>query len=569
MGDFISAQISTDPGQMLATGIDSMNATLDANGFPGWSPQETHMAVIILSIIAQMFSEVAVVAATVVPAIWRAFGTQLLNIPYQNGAQASVMSTWNFTNPAPDPGGYIIPAGQLVYVDGELFYVQNAVYAPPGTTSVTALLICTDVGEEYNNLGGANVTAPRVQLASQIDWVTNVVTTGVTSGGSDPQSDVDYQNKLVATAQLQSPRIVTSDDFAKMAVSDLADEAVGITIGRATAIDSYYPDARVRASGGAGSTSLSCTTTNGQSRVYFATPCVAQVPSPGTTVTGTNIPANTYVDADPAPTESYFYLCDVNGNVVNASGSGTNSLTFGGMSGYGPLHLTCQVQVSNTSQVVTLITSPYYAAVPDAGARIYGANIAPGTTILPSPAPTTTGFTMSQAATGSANETVTISAWTNVGRCVTTFLTDPDGNALSPATMDAEEIFLAGFRESTFFTFVNAATYTPIYVTAQIHCTPGSDPTGTATAVQLAVASYLSPANWGSNGTSWLNMTSGFNMLRYNKLLGIIESVTGVDYVLANGLFFGTSPNPSTNVDLILPGPAPLPEAETISITCV
>ena len=112
---FVSANIQTDPTALLDGAIDQVNSTLDANGYPGWTANDASLSVIIMGAVAQIAADDANVAATVVPAIFRAFGTQLCGITYQQGAYATVLSTWTFSAAAPT-GGYLIPAGTVVII---------------------------------------------------------------------------------------------------------------------------------------------------------------------------------------------------------------------------------------------------------------------------------------------------------------------------------------------------------------------------------------------------------------------------------------------------------------------
>lgn len=152
-------------------------------------------------------------------------------------------------------------------------------------------------------------------------------------------------------------------------------------------------------------------------------------------------------------------------------------------------------------------------------------------------------------------------------REVCTFVTDPDGIALDSDAMDAISAWLATYREANFLTPVAAPTYHTIYATYEIHVLPGYDPAAVLANADSALLSYLSPKLWGSPSAAvaaagrWLNSTDGFNIVRYNKVLGIIENTPGVDYVPAGsaGLAIGLTASPTAVLDLTMTGPAPLP----------
>lgn len=481
MGDFVAAEITTDTTVLVDDAIDSMNANLEAAGFPGWTATDADLSVIMLGIIATIAVDVALVASTVLSAIFRAFGTQLLGIPYITGASATVTTTWVFTAAAPT-GGYMIPAGAAVIIDGFAFYVPAEIVTATGATSLsTVQLIASETGTAYNNLGGAGVV---VQLNDQIDWVQTVTTEGITANGQDAQTDEDYQDKLASTLRLQAPRPITADDFAAMVLSDLCEIQTGIVVGRATAVDGY-------------------------------------VPSP----------------------------------------------------------LLCTGTTTNTSAAITAMTPPYPGAVPEVGATVTGTGIPGGATVIASPAPTTTGFSISANATSTnVGQSITVGSWTSVSRAVTVFVADSVGAALSSPQMTALDVWLTGFREANFNVYVHAPTYTAIYIACQIHVLPGYDQTVAATSVQAALVAATSPAEWGvqtrpASGApaTWLNASSGFNVVRVNKLIGIAESIPGVDYVPTGQMKVGTAPAPSGTVDVTLSGQAPLPQSDntTVSVAVV
>lgn len=486
--DFVQVDIATDSASLLDDGITQINSTLTANGFPGWTADDADLAVIILSTVSQIAADNATVASTLLAAAFRAFGTVLFGIAYQNGTQAAVVSTWTFAAPAP-VGGYTIPGGTAVIIDSLAFYVANDVTTGTGDTTASVLLVASDVGIAYNGLGGIGAA---VEPSDQIDWVLSITTTAATSGGVDQEDDLDYENRLANALQLITPRPITASNFADLILSDFATQATGITVGRATSIDGYYPAART------------------------------------------------------------------------LSGGGT-----------GPTALTTQATLTNLSPTVTITTLPVPFAVPAVGATVTGTGIPGSTTVLASPAPTSAGFTLSNNATASGSNTLTITAWTNVERCDTTFVTDANGLALTNAQMDSLQAFLASEREITFLAFVEPPSYTTIYVTAVIHALASFVPSVVATAVQTALLAALSPATWGNplsastGSNAWQNSGTGFNVVRENVLIGLAQGVPGVQYV--SSLKLGIAPSPAGTVDVTLVGPAPLPLSDntTILVTTV
>lgn len=572
MSTFVNASITVDPTAILDNGLDAVNTNLAANGFPNWSPSDANLAVIIMGVVSQWAADNANTAATVSAAIFRAFGTQLCGIPYIQGAYAGVSSTWTFSSPAPT-GGYTVSAGTQVDIDGSGFYVQNTVVTSTGATNATVQLVSTLQGAAYNGLGGVNVP---VEPVDQIDWVTSIITAGFTNGGSDQESDTDYQNRLASVLQLQAPRPITASDYAAMVLSLLCQEQTGIAVGRATAIDGWYPAPRALTTGGAGSTVLYGTLVSGTSAVTIISGLGAnQVPQIGAALTAASgIASGTAVSQIPAPTPNGFTMS------IAATASVTENITVAGLSGYGPANLTGTGSVVSGSTAVTGVTGPYVGSIAAVGATVTATGVPTGDTVAASPAPTTTTFSLVSGATAThAAETITLNEWNTIARCVTVFVTDVNGNALSVANMDALGVWLQGFREANFLVFVEPPSTTTIYVTAQIHVLPGYASSAAITQVQNALLSYLSPATWGNpsgaaiSSSTWLNYTQGYSVVRFNSIIGVIESVQGVQYAVNGQVFIGATASPAGTSDITLSGPAPLVTADittpTIVITAV
>lgn len=469
MGDFLDVVIDSDPTSITDSGIEQLTSTLEANGFPGWTPNDGDLEVIILSIVAQMAADVAAVAAQVPAAIFRAFGTKLLGVAYNQGAAATLVSTWTLA----DTLGHTIPAGTYVTVADLGFYIESDVVVAPGSSTASVLLVAVEQGSSYNGVASPIVTV------DEIDWVLSIAATGSSSGGADAEDDDAYQSRLATELALQAPRPITASDYAGMALS--APSTIlpsGVVVGRATAIDGYDPSAHMFT----GNTTSSSRTVASVSSFTGVTV--------GSVITGTGIPA---------------------GTTVTAINTGASTLTL-----------------SNNA--------------------------------------TATATGVSLTSTGSYGNS----------RTVTTFVTDTSGNAISSPGMSALATWLASYREINFLVYVVAPSYTPIYVTFQVHILPGYDSTATVSAAQAAVLNYLNPAIWGSasasnGGAQWLNSAQGFNIVRYNKLLGVIENVPGVDYVPSGstGLAIGTAPSPSGTSDITLLGPAPLPTSDSTTPTIV
>jgi hypothetical protein len=316
---FVDADITTDPGQLLNDALDGLNTNLEAAGYPGWDSSATNPWVVLLNTIAPMAADNAVVASTVLPAIFRAFGTQLFGLPYSNGATASVDSTWTFTSPAPAGSGYTIDSGIAVLIDSQTFYVADTVAVPPGAGSANILLVANQTGSAYNGLGGVNAGYPDVQLNSQIDYVSTVTLESATSGGADQQDDDDYEDGLSSVLALQSPRPITVADFAGLVASTVALNATGVAVGRSTAIAGYYP----------APLTVSASLTSGSPTASISSEPYYQIaPYPGASITGTGVPSAATVSFSPTPSATTFTM---SGNAT-ATESG-ETVTIGAFSG--------------------------------------------------------------------------------------------------------------------------------------------------------------------------------------------------------------------------------------------
>lgn len=121
-------------------------------------------------------------------------------------------------------------------------------------------------------------------------------------------------------------------------------------------------------------------------------------------------------------------------------------------------------------------------------------------------------------------------------RMVAVAVTGADGLALSSPIKAAVAALLDAMREVNFVVNVMDATYTTFDVDYVLTAVPGYDGPTVKTAVDAALATYLSPMTWGdiTTGdatlqTGWLNVST----LRYLELAAAIDRVTGGDYLTA------------------------------------
>lgn len=145
-------------------------------------------------------------------------------------------------------------------------------------------------------------------------------------------------------------------------------------------------------------------------------------------------------------------------------------------------------------------------------------------------------------------------------RMITVAVADEDGAALSNPVKTAVDEYLTEQREVNFVVHVIDPTSNTIDVTFTAVAWTNWDPAEVETAAEAAVADYLSPATWGrsqeGDDSQWNNKT----VVRYLELAGVLENVSGLDYVTALTIEGGTS-------DVTMTGVAPLPTPGTISGT--
>lgn len=251
-----------------------------------------------------------------------------------------------------------------------------------------------------------------------------------------------------------------------------------------------------------------------------------------------------------------------------APAAGTDQEEIGratALDGYVQAGAAFTVTTVNTSPTLTVTGAPGTGITAAQGATITGTGIPAGTIVLAS---SSGSITMSKNATASASGiTATVGGTLGNRRNVTVGVTLADGTATNSDTKTALAAFLQAFREVNFVVNVIDPTYTPVYVTSSVHLYPGFDPTAVGLAVQAAVMSFLSPQNSGlppfGDVAAWLSSSTVF----YNQLVGVIQNVSGVQYILDGTLKLGTSATPTGVVDLVLPGPLSLPTSTTSTVS--
>lgn len=245
--------------------------------------------------------------------------------------------------------------------------------------------------------------------------------------------------------------------------------------------------------------------------------------------------------------------------------------------GYNPGSSPLTATTSNKSTTLSEVSSFSGLTV---GSILSGSGIPTGSTVVSVNTSAKTLVMSAEATASNSKESVTAIGSYENERTVTTWVTDDEGKALTSEAMTAIENWLKGYREVNFLPYVRAPTYEKIYITATYQPLPGYNTSTLTEQIVKALESYLSPLYWG-NPQSKVNSagkspweTAGYEKIRYNVLLGVIENVKGVQYVPhgSSGLAIGFSSSPSGTEDLTLSGGAVvLPEVSkaTISVTAL
>lgn len=524
--DLSALGLASTPEELYADWLAYMQSV-----YPGYAPKPGNLENTEAIDISNLGADVAQTAVVVPNAIFRNFGTKLFGIQYEAGAlaAASVQVT------AVDNAGHTLPAGTQVTLGALGFQTLADLTIPNGSTTGTVTVVASAPGTAYN--GATNPT----ELVSLVDWVSSLTALAPASGGVDAEDDDDYQNRLASLFRLIAPRPITAADYATMALSFAPTTGTDQQeIGRATAIDGYVE----------GAATFTVTTVS-------ASPTLTVTGSPGTGITaaqgasilGAGIPsatftANTTSSSPTLASVSSFTNVTV-GALVSGTGIPAGTWIKAFDSGSSTITLSANATATNTGTTITVSTTLVQSA-------------------------TSSTITLNKNATASASGvSVTVGGTLGNERTVTVGVALADGTATNTDTKTALQTWLEGLREANFVVDVIDPTYTTVYVDVSVVLYPGFDPTATATAIQSAITTYLSPQNFNlppfGDIAAWLSGTTVF----YDRLVGLIQNAAAgaVDHVVTGSLTLGTSASPTGTSDLVLPGPIALPESSNSTVT--
>lgn len=196
---YVELPVETDAATIADNAITALQSA-----WPAWVPVDSHLEVVLIEAVAVMAQNAAEVAARMPSAALRAYGTQVLGVPYGAGTAAVTTVTFALADLLP----HTIPDGTQIIIDGFAFETVGDVSTPGAATIVGVPVQSTIVGVAQNGLTGAStsgITTP--------PWVTGITVLATTAGGTDPQSDSDYQEALARQLQLQAITLITLRDY--------------------------------------------------------------------------------------------------------------------------------------------------------------------------------------------------------------------------------------------------------------------------------------------------------------------------------------------------------------------
>jgi hypothetical protein len=153
-------------------------------------------------------------------------------------------------------------------------------------------------------------------------------------------------------------------------------------------------------------------------------------------------------------------------------------------------------------------------------------------------------------------------------RRITVTASKADGSVVDAATKTALTALFDSYRQTTWQVVLGDATKTTINVTFQLHAYPNFDTAMVISSAKDAVVDFLDPTTWGSYLSAPSPTPDVEPRVRKNKLIDVIGSVTGVDYVV-DVTITGSAGSVQSNGDWLMPGAVPLPSAGTITGTSV
>jgi hypothetical protein len=207
MADYILEPLDTDNEVIFQNFVDFVQTF-----FPEWHPSEGQLDIIIARYFSMQSAATADMASRVLRAIYRYFGSSLAGINPLAGSAATATVSFTIEDPIDPPVDRLLPFGTLVGItdrngDIQIFSTLDDLSIPAGVTTGQIDVQCTEVGVDANKVTGS------VELIELVEWISSGVVIGVSSGGSDPEDDGVYIQRLTENLALMAPRPILAEDF--------------------------------------------------------------------------------------------------------------------------------------------------------------------------------------------------------------------------------------------------------------------------------------------------------------------------------------------------------------------
>lgn len=228
MADYIIEPLDTDAETIFQDFTDYVRVI-----FPDWEASEGQLDVIIARYFAMQTAFTADMASRVERAIFRYFGASLAGIPPLPGSAATATVSFVIDDPSEVPVTHTMEFGTLVGLtdqngDLQMFALLEDMVVPAGDLTSEVDVQAIEIGAVSNNITGT------VELIEQTDWIGSASVVGASSGGSDPEEDDTYIQRLTENLALMAPRPILANDFAIF-----AQNVPGVW--RAAVVDNFRP----------------------------------------------------------------------------------------------------------------------------------------------------------------------------------------------------------------------------------------------------------------------------------------------------------------------------------------
>lgn len=324
---YIYPPLDADPNTLYQGFVTFMQSNI-----PGWKAYSGQLDDWLARAFAGIQASLTEVASDVATQIYRWFGANIVNTPPFN-AQAAIGAG---TITVQDGAGYTIPAfTQMSFPDASgnlqgFETLTDTVIAPSSTSATDVFMQAMTAGAAGNGCSGAG----DLDGSTPITYITGLTMTTTSNGGADAESDSDYLNRLTALFTTLTPTPITNAQFTIIASTQPS-------VGRATTISTFNP----------GTWTLSGTLVSTSKNVTVGDTSNIPVGAP---VTGTDVPANTYVASVTSGT--VFVMS------AAATGSTATTLTFTGQLNQGGF-VTTWVTAADGSVLSSPIMATIQAAI--------------------------------------------------------------------------------------------------------------------------------------------------------------------------------------------------------------